>query len=62
MPAQATATQTERVPIDELVIVPFEGFPAPIAQVLAGDLAARGISTRVDASLRLPDAAYSATG
>ena len=61
MPARATATQTKRVPIDELVIVPFEGFPAPIAQALAGDLAARGISTRVDAPVRLPDAAYSAT-
>ena len=48
MPAQATATQAERVPIDELAIVRFEGFPAPTAQALAGKLAARGISTRVD--------------
>ena len=53
--------QAGRVPIDELVIVPFEGFPAQIAQALAEELAARGISTRVDAPVPLPDAAYTPT-
>lgn len=53
--------QARRVPIGELVIVPFEGFPAQIAQVLAADLAARGVRTRVDAPVPLPDAAYTPT-
>jgi archaemetzincin len=52
---------TSGLPIGELVIVPFEGFPAQIAQALAGELAARGISTRVDAPVPLPDAAYAPT-
>ena len=46
------------LPIDELVIVPFKNFPAQIARALAGDLAARGTSTRVDAPVPLPDASY----
>jgi archaemetzincin len=50
--------RTGHLPIDELVIVPFEGFPGPIAQVLAADVAAQGVKTRVDAPVALPDAAY----
>jgi archaemetzincin len=46
------------IPISELAIVPFEGMPAPIVRMLADDLAARGIATRVDAPMALPGTAY----
>jgi archaemetzincin len=46
------------MPIAELVIVPFEGTPAPLVQMLAEALAARGIATRIDAPVALPGAAY----
>lgn len=49
---------TSGLPIDKLVIVPFADFPAGIAQALAEELALRGISTRIDAPVPLPDAAY----
>jgi len=52
---------TSGLPIDELVIVPFKGFPVQIAQALAEELTARGVSTRVDAPVPLPDAAYTPT-
>lgn len=48
----------QRIPIDELVIVPFEGMPSEVAQALAEDLAARGIATRIDAPVPLPHRAY----
>jgi archaemetzincin len=43
-----------------LRIVPFEGTPEPLAGMLARDLAAHGISARVDAPVPLPDSAYAA--
>jgi len=49
------------VPIDALVIVPFGGFPIPVAQALAAELAARGVTTRLDAPVPLPQASYSRT-
>jgi len=61
MTTHGSIARAKRVPIDELVILPFEGFPAQIAQVLAADLAAQGVTTRVDAPVPLPDAAYSPT-
>lgn len=47
-----------KIPIDELVIVPFEGMPSEIAQALAEVLEARGVATRVAAEVPLPGAAY----
>jgi archaemetzincin len=46
------------IPINDLVIVPFEGTPAEITQALAEDLAARGVATRIDAPVPLPHSAY----
>lgn len=46
------------IPIPELVILPFEGMPAAVVQMLAGELRARGVLTRIDASVPLPIAAY----
>lgn len=47
-----------RIPIDELVIVPFAGMPARIVQALSGQLAARGMAMHIDPEVPLPDAAY----
>ncbi|MGZ5093431.1 MAG: archaemetzincin family Zn-dependent metalloprotease [Burkholderiales bacterium] len=47
-----------RLPLDELVVMPFEGFPLQIAQALVAELAARGIAARVDAAVPLPHTAY----
>jgi archaemetzincin len=46
------------IPIAALVILPFEGTPAAIVQMLAGELRARGVPTRIDAAVPLPIAAY----
>jgi archaemetzincin len=47
------------IPIDELVILPFEGTPAEAVHELADALVARGIAARVEAPASLPAAAYS---
>ena len=57
----ASAAIHRIVPIDALVIVPFERCPIPVAQELAAELAARGVTTQVDAPLPLPQVAYSRT-
>jgi archaemetzincin len=46
------------IPINELVIVPFEGMPAEIMQALGEDLAPRGVATHIDAPVPLPHSAY----
>lgn len=46
------------IPVAELVILPFEGMPAAVVQMLAGELRARGVATRIDAPAPLPVAAY----
>lgn len=48
------------IPIAELVILPFEGMPAAVVQMLAGELRARGVRTRIDAPVPLPATAYDA--
>ena len=45
------------IPIDELVIVPFEGMPASVVRALADDLAARGMGVAIDAPVPLPRSA-----
>jgi archaemetzincin len=58
MPGHAAA-QRRPIAIDELFIVPFEGMPVRIAQVLAEDLAGRGVAAvHVDAPVPLPGEAY----
>jgi archaemetzincin len=53
------AIRAVRIPIDELVILPFEGMPVQIAQALAADLAGRGVArVRVDPPMPPPAAAY----
>jgi hypothetical protein len=46
------------IPINDLVIVPFESMPAQLAQALAEDLAPRGVATHIDAPVPLPRMAY----
>lgn len=46
------------IPIEELVIVPFEGMPASVVGALGDDLAARGVRTVVDPPVPLPMSAY----
>ena len=46
------------IPVKELIIVPFEGMPGAVVQMLASDLAARGAATRIDQPVPLPGAAY----
>ncbi len=46
------------IPVKELVIVPFEGMPAPVVQMLAADLGSRGVATRIDEPVPLPGASY----
>jgi archaemetzincin len=58
MPAHDSAPQFRDIPIDTLAILPFEGFPRQVARALAEELGARGILTRVDAPVPLPDSAY----
>lgn len=41
-----------------LVILPFEGLAAAVVQMLAGELRARGVPTRIDAPVTVPIAAY----
>jgi hypothetical protein len=48
----------QMIPIAELVLLPFEGTPATVVQMLAGELRARGVPTRIDAPVPLPRAAY----
>ena len=48
----------KRIPIDELVILPFEDIPAPVVPALAADLAAHGIATRIEAPVPLPRTAF----
>ena len=48
----------KRIPVDELVILPFEDMPARVVQTLASDLAARGIVTRIEAPVPLPGSAF----
>jgi archaemetzincin len=43
-----------------LRIVPFEGTPEPLARMLASDLAAHGIASRIDAPVPLPASGYTA--
>jgi hypothetical protein len=43
-----------------LRIVPFEGTPEPLAEMLARDLAAHGIAARIDAPAPLPASGYTA--
>ena len=49
---------TRLIPVKKLVVVPFEGMPAPVVRVLAGDLAARGVATRIDEPVPLPGRGY----
>ena len=56
--AHALASRARQVPIDNLVIVPFERSSAPVAQALARDLAARRIATHVDSPEPIPVDAY----
>lgn len=58
--AAATAGQSGGIPVHELVILPFEGMPAPVVRALAEDFATRGVSTHIDRAVPLPDAAYDA--
>lgn len=46
------------IPVKQLVIVPFEGTPGPVLQMLAGDLAARGVAARIDPPVPLPGGGY----
>jgi archaemetzincin len=46
------------IPIDELVIVPFEDMPASVVQALADDLAAHGVKVIVDPPVPMPRSAY----
>jgi len=48
-----------KIPIERLVIVPFEGMPASVVQALADDLEARGVGVAIDAPVPLPQSAYS---
>jgi len=49
------------IPIAELVLLPFEGMPAAVVRMLATELGARGVATtRIDAPVPLPAAAYAA--
>jgi archaemetzincin len=50
--------RTPTIPVDELVILPFDGTSTAVAQALADDLAARGVPTRIDAPVPMPQAAY----
>jgi archaemetzincin len=46
------------IPIAELVLLPFEGMPAAVVEMLAAELRSRGVATRIDATVPLPSAAY----
>lgn len=46
------------IPIEELTILPFEGFPIPLVEALAASLSARGVRPRVERPVPLPAAAY----
>lgn len=46
------------IPIDEVVIIPFEGMPAPTVQALADELTRRGVRAHIDPPISLPQAAY----
>lgn len=46
------------IPVGALVIVPLDGFPVPVAQALAADLAALGATARIDVPVPLPDSTY----
>jgi archaemetzincin len=48
----------QEILIVELVLAPFEGMPAELAQALAEDLAARGVATHIDRPVPLPHSAY----
>jgi archaemetzincin len=48
------------IPLGELVILPFADMPAAVVRVLAGELAARGVATRIDTPVALPGGAYAA--
>lgn len=52
------SSKSVSIPIAELVILPFENTPRAVVQMLAGELCARGVATRVDAPVPLPIAAY----
>ena len=46
------------IPIGELVILPFAGVPAAVVRMLASELGARSVATRIDAPVELPGGAY----
>jgi len=50
--------RTAPIPIEELVILPFEGTPARQVQSLADDLAAYGVHPRIHAPVPLAQSAY----
>jgi archaemetzincin len=54
----AAAARGRAIPVDELIILPFEGVPASVVRALADSLAARGVSPRVEPPVPLPAVAY----
>jgi archaemetzincin len=52
------AVMNPTIPIDVLVIVPFEGMPASVLEALADDLAARGPRVVTDSPVPMPQSAY----
>jgi archaemetzincin len=56
--AASTPMRIATLPLDELVILPFEGTPIDVTQALADDIAACGVRVRIDAQIPLPPAAY----
>jgi len=50
--------RTTTIPIDDLVILPFEGTATEVTQALADELAAQGVPAHIAAPIPLPHAAY----
>ena len=46
------------IPIDKLVVLPFEGMPGDLVAALARELRERGVTVSIGAALALPDSAY----